>query len=125
MDFGGLAPVNSGMPIRVWVAVDGHSKIASADPLLHDLFKLGRCLFLLIHAASFLLIALAARGDPATASTSLRTACLGPTMDGQRRISSNRFSRHLHYYVWDEPIIETSLARPGIWRLGGRVPVRS
>jgi hypothetical protein len=57
MDFGGLAPVNSGMPIRVRVAVNGHSEIASADPLLHDLFKLGRCLFLLIDAASFLLIA--------------------------------------------------------------------
>jgi hypothetical protein len=57
MDFGGLAPVNSGMPIRVRVAVNGHSEIAGADPLLHDLFKLGGCLFLLIHAASFLLTA--------------------------------------------------------------------
>jgi hypothetical protein len=31
--------------------VDGHPEIAGADPLLHDLFKLGRCLLLLIHAA--------------------------------------------------------------------------
>jgi hypothetical protein len=30
--------------------VNGHPKIASADPLLHDLFKLGRCLLPLIHA---------------------------------------------------------------------------
>jgi hypothetical protein len=47
MDFGGLAPVNSGMPIRVWVAVDGHSKIASADPLLHDLFSSAAVFFCL------------------------------------------------------------------------------
>jgi hypothetical protein len=51
MDFGGLAPVNSGMPTRVRVAVNGHPEIAGADPLLHDLFKLGRPLSLLIHAA--------------------------------------------------------------------------
>jgi hypothetical protein len=54
MDFGGLAPVNSGMPTRVRVAVNGHPKIAGADSLLHDIFELGRCLFLLIHAATFL-----------------------------------------------------------------------
>jgi hypothetical protein len=27
--------------------MNGHPEIASADPLLHDLFKLGRCLLLL------------------------------------------------------------------------------
>jgi hypothetical protein len=44
--------VNSGMPAGFWIAMNGHPEIASADPLLHDLFKLGRCLLLLIHAAS-------------------------------------------------------------------------
>jgi hypothetical protein len=33
MDLGWLSPVNSGMPTRVRVAVNGHAKIASADPL--------------------------------------------------------------------------------------------
>ena len=51
MDFGRLAPVNRGVPTRVRVAVDGHPEIAGADLLLHDLFKLGRRLPLLIHAA--------------------------------------------------------------------------
>ena len=51
MDFGGLATVNSGMPASFRVAMNGHPEIASPDPLLHDLFKLGCRLLLLIHAA--------------------------------------------------------------------------
>jgi len=51
MDFSGLAPVNRGVPTCVRVAVNGHQEIASADPLLYDLFKLGGRLLLLIHAA--------------------------------------------------------------------------
>jgi hypothetical protein len=51
MDLGRLAPVNRGVATRVRVAVDGHPEIAGADPLLHDLFKLGRCLLLLVHGA--------------------------------------------------------------------------
>jgi len=51
MDFSGLAPVNRGVPTRVGVAVNGDTEIAGADPLLHDLLKLGGCLLLLIHAA--------------------------------------------------------------------------
>ena len=43
MDLSRLAPVNRGVPTRVRVAVNGHPEIAGADPLLHDLFKLGRC----------------------------------------------------------------------------------
>jgi hypothetical protein len=50
MDLGRLAPVNSGMPACFKVAVNGHPEIAGADPLLHDIFKLERCLFLPIHA---------------------------------------------------------------------------
>jgi hypothetical protein len=59
MDFSGLAPVHSGMPIRVRVAVNGHPEIAGADPLLHDFFKLSRCLLLLIQMAGSLLKPLA------------------------------------------------------------------
>jgi len=49
MDFGGLPPINSGMPAGLRVAMNGHSKIASADALLHYIFELERGL-LLIHA---------------------------------------------------------------------------
>jgi hypothetical protein len=54
MDLSRLAPVNRGVPTRVRVAVDGHPEIAGADPLLHDLFKLGHGLLLPIHAAKSL-----------------------------------------------------------------------
>jgi hypothetical protein len=50
MNLGGLAPVNRGVPTRIRAAVNGHPEIAGADSLLHDLFKLGGCLLLLIHA---------------------------------------------------------------------------
>ena len=51
MDLSRLAPVNRGVPTRVRVAVNGHPEIAGADLLLHDLFKLGRGLVLLIYGA--------------------------------------------------------------------------
>jgi hypothetical protein len=54
MDLSRLAPINRGVPTRFRVAVNGHPEIAGADPLLDDLFKLGRCLVLLIHVARFL-----------------------------------------------------------------------
>jgi hypothetical protein len=50
MDLGRLAPVNSGVPTFFKVAVNCHPEIAGADPLLHDIFKLERCLVLPIHA---------------------------------------------------------------------------
>jgi hypothetical protein len=49
-DLSRLAAANRGVPTRVRVAVDGQPEIARADPLVHDLFKLGRRL-LLVHAA--------------------------------------------------------------------------
>jgi hypothetical protein len=52
MDLSRLAPMNRGVPARVRVAVNGHFEIAGADPLLYDLFKLGRCLLLLSHLLS-------------------------------------------------------------------------
>jgi hypothetical protein len=51
MDLSGLAPVNRDVSTRFRVAVNGDPEIAGADSLLHDLFKLGGCLLLLIHAA--------------------------------------------------------------------------
>jgi hypothetical protein len=59
MDLGRLSPVNNGMPARVRVAVNGHPKIAGADPRLDDILELERCLFLPIHAV--LLTELASR----------------------------------------------------------------
>ena len=46
-----LSRLGSGVPTQIRVAVNGHPEIADADPLLHDLFKLGRRLLLLIDAA--------------------------------------------------------------------------
>jgi hypothetical protein len=51
MDLRRLAPVDHGVPARIRVAVNGHTEIARADPPLDDLFKLGRCLLLLVHGA--------------------------------------------------------------------------
>jgi hypothetical protein len=51
MDLRRLAPVDHGVPARIRVAVNGHLEIAGADSLLHDFFKLGPGLLLLIHAA--------------------------------------------------------------------------
>jgi hypothetical protein len=51
MDLSRLAPVNRGVPTRFRAAVNGDPEIAGANSLLHDLFKLGDCLLLLIHAA--------------------------------------------------------------------------
>jgi hypothetical protein len=52
--FGRLVPVNRGVPTHVLVGVNGHPEIPCADPLLHDLFKLGRCPLRLIHAVQSL-----------------------------------------------------------------------
>jgi hypothetical protein len=49
MNLSRLAAVNRDVPTRFRVAVNGHPEIASADPLLDDLFKLDRCLLLLFH----------------------------------------------------------------------------
>jgi hypothetical protein len=47
-----LAPVDRGAPAHLRVAVDSNQKPAGADPLLHDVFELGRGLLLLVHAVS-------------------------------------------------------------------------
>ena len=48
VDLSRLASVYCGVPTRLGIAVNGHLEIASANPLLHDLFKFGRRLLLLI-----------------------------------------------------------------------------
>ena len=56
VDLSRLASVNCGMPTRLGIAVNGHLEIACADPLLHDLFKFGCRLLLLIQRSRSLFV---------------------------------------------------------------------
>jgi hypothetical protein len=49
VDLRRLSPVDRGVPAHLRIAVNSNKKVAGADPQLHDVFELGRGLFLLVH----------------------------------------------------------------------------